>query len=85
MQQAFHELCAVSHIEAPACLGDLKAQKVDCVAFVGRRRRIRQMQTGLHVFSIAHEVFFWSRAQHVIHVNQEDRIICSSCTFLYVR
>ena len=34
---------------------------------------------------IPHEMFFWSSANHVIHVTQEDRFMLSLCTFLHVR
>ena len=85
IQKGFHEVCTVFHLKAFACLGDLKTQKVYCVAFMSQHHHICLVQTGLHVFKIAHELFVWSLAHHVIHVTQEDRIFRRLCTFLHVR
>ena len=49
-------------------------KKVGWVAFMAQHHHVCQTQTGLHVFKITHEMFVWSRAHHVIHVTQEDRI-----------
>ena len=73
------------HLEAPACIGDLKTSKVYCVAFMTQHHHICQTQTGLHVFNIGHEMFIWSRAHHILHVTQEDRIDRSFCAFLQIR
>ena len=75
IHKGFHEVCTVLHLEAPACPGDLKTSKIDGVAFIAQHHHIRQIQIGLHVFTIAHEMFLWSRAHHVIRVTQEDRTI----------
>ena len=74
------------HLEALLCLScDIKTPQVDCLTFVAQHHHIRQIQTGLHVSKITHEMFFWSHANHVIRVTQEDRIFRSLCTFLHVR
>ena len=75
IQKGFNVLCTVFHLEAPACLGDLKTQKVHCVSFVPQHHHIRPIQTGRHVIEIFHEMFVWSRTNHVIRVTRKDRII----------
>ena len=62
-----------------------RPKKVDCVVFMAQHHHVFQIQTGLHVFKIAHEMFLRTCAHHVIHVTQEDRIIGSLCTFLHIR
>ena len=78
IQKGCHAVCTVCHLEAPACHGDLTASKRLTVPPALRNTTTSvkyKIQTGLHVFKIAHEMFFWSRAHHVIHVTQEVRII----------
>ena len=57
IQKGFHDVCSVFHLKAHAYLGDLKTQTVDCVAFIAQHHHISQIQTGLHVFNIADEMF----------------------------
>ena len=83
--KGFHELCTVSHLEAPACLGDRKTQQVDSVSIVAQNHHIRQLQTGLRVLKTTHEMFVWPCANHVIHVTSKDRLISPLCAFLHVR
>ena len=47
IQEGFHEVCAVFHLNAFACLGDFKTQEVDCVAFMAQHHHICQIQNGL--------------------------------------
>ena len=86
IQKEFHEICVLFFTsKSLLVLVISRPPKVDCVAFMAQHHHICQIQTGLHVFKIAHEMFFWSRAHHVIQVTQEDRIFRSLCTFLHIR
>ena len=52
---------------------------------MAQHHHVCQIQTGLHVFKIAHEMLFWTCTHHVKHVTQEDRTVWSLCTFLHIR
>ena len=76
IQQGFREVSTVFTSKPLRLLVISRPEKLcDRVAFIAQHHHFCQIQTGLHVLKIAHEMSFWSRAHHVIHVTQEDQIV----------